>query len=181
VLLSAAYPVAGVSGALARQVASGTHGSDPSGRGGLNMTSETTGQKQRPQLFKKGQSGNPAGRPKGSRHKATLAVEALLDGEAENITRKAVEMALSGDTTAMRLVLERICSPRRDRPVTFALPKLEIAADAVKATAAIAAAVATGDLTPTEAGELSKLVDGFRAAFSTAELEARIVRLENRQ
>jgi hypothetical protein len=121
-----------------------------------------------------------AGRPRGSRNKTTLVVEALLDGEAERITRKAVEMALSGDTTAIRLVLERICPPRRDRPVTFASPKFETAADALRATAAIAAAVASGDLTPTEASELLKLVDGFRAAFNTVELEARIVRLESR-
>jgi hypothetical protein len=43
--------------------------------------------------------GNP-GRPKGSRNKATLAAEALLDGEAEALTRKAIELALAGDVTA---------------------------------------------------------------------------------
>ena len=48
--------------------------------------------------------GNP-GRPKGARNKATLTIEALLDGESEAITRKAIEMALGGDTTAMRLVI----------------------------------------------------------------------------
>ena len=53
------------------------------------------------------QAGNP-GRPKGARNKASLAAEALLDGEAETLARKAVEMALAGDTTAMRLL-------RRDR------------------------------------------------------------------
>ena len=91
-------------------------------------------------------------------------MEALLDGEAELITRKAVEMALSGDATALRLCLERILPVRRERPVSFELPKLERAADAVKATAAIVQAVSAGDLTPSEAGELSKLVDGFRSA-----------------
>ena len=88
-------------------------------------------------------------------------MEALLEGEAETFTRKAVEIALSGDTTAMRLCLDRILPPRKDRYVPFALPKLETAADAVKATAALVEAVAAGDLTPSEAGELSKLVDGF--------------------
>src|SRR5918997_104236 len=68
------------------------------------------------------QAGNP-GRPKGARNKATLAAEALLDGEAEALTRKAVEMALSGDATAMRLCLERIAPPRKDRPVSFAMPE----------------------------------------------------------
>lgn len=51
--------------------------------------------------------GNP-GKPRGARHKATQAALALLDGEAATLTRKAVEMALEGDTTALRLCLERI-------------------------------------------------------------------------
>ena len=128
--------------------------------------------------WQKGQSGNPAGRPKGARHKTTLAMEALLDGEGEALTRKAVEMALTGDATALRLCLERLLPARRDRPVAFALPKLETAADAVKATAAIVEAVSLGELTPSEAGELSKLVDGFRSALTTAELEERLAKLE---
>ena len=42
--------------------------------------------------FAKGESGNPAGKPKGARHRVTLATETLLDGEAEGLTRKAIEM-----------------------------------------------------------------------------------------
>lgn len=102
----------------------------------------------------------------------------MLDGEAEAITRKAVEMALEGDTTAMRLVLERILAPRKDRPVLFTLPKLEVAADAVKAAAALAEAVAAGDLTPGEAGELSKLVDGFTRAVEQHDIQQRLDRIE---
>ena len=74
--------------------------------------------------------------------------------------------------TRMRLVLERMLPPRKDRPVTFALPKLETAADAVKAAAALAEAVATGDLTPNEAGKLAKLVEGFTKAFSSTKLSS---------
>jgi hypothetical protein len=121
--------------------------------------------------------GNP-GRPTGSRNKARLALEALLEGEAEAITRKAIDMALDGDTTAMRLVMDRILPPQKDRPVSFALPKLEVAADAVKAAAALAEAVATGDLTPSEAGELSKLVDGFTRAVETHDVQQRLERIE---
>jgi hypothetical protein len=101
--------------------------------------------------FKPGQSGNPAGKPKGTRHRVTQAVDALLDGEAEKLTRKAIEMALSGDGTAMRLCFDRLSPPRRDRPIPFALPKLDTAADAKAAGAAIVQAVADGDLTPSEA------------------------------
>lgn len=61
--------------------------------------------------FRKGQSGNPSGRPRGARNKTTRAVEALLDGEAEALTRKAIERALEGDTTALCLCLDRLLPP----------------------------------------------------------------------
>ena len=121
--------------------------------------------------------GNP-GRPKGARNKATLAMEALLEGEANNLTRKAVEMALQGDTTALRLCMERLLPARKDRHVSFALPKLKTAADAVKASVALVEAVASGDLTPSEAAELSKLIDGFTRAVEVHEFEERLAKLE---
>src|SRR5262249_58525533 len=92
------------------------------------------------------QPGNP-GRPPGARHKATLAAEALLDGEAEGLTRKCVEMALEGDSTALRLCLDRILPARRERPVNFQIPPLKSAEDAAAAMAAITEAVAAGELT----------------------------------
>ena len=61
------------------------------------MAAEKTAGKQRGRSFRPGKSGNPAGRPRGARNKTTLAVEALLDGEAETITRKAIELAKTGD------------------------------------------------------------------------------------
>ena len=65
----------------------------------------------------KGVSGNPAGRPRGSRNKANVAIEALLEDGAERLISKAMEMALAGDTAPMRLCLERILWVRRDRMV----------------------------------------------------------------
>src|SRR3954453_13321987 len=84
--------------------------------------STNTGQKQDTR-FKPGHSGNPAGKAKGTRHRATRAAEALLDGEVEALPRRAVEMALAGDTVAMRLCLERILPARKDRHIPFTLPK----------------------------------------------------------
>jgi hypothetical protein len=109
----------------------------------------------------KGRSGNPVGKPKGARHRATLAAEALLDGEAEALTRKAIELALAGDPIALRLCLDRILPPRRERPMTFALPDLDSVADAGAAMAAVLAAVASGKTCLSEAIEVSKLVDAF--------------------
>ena len=131
------------------------------------IMAEITAGKQRGRPFRRGESGNSAGRPVGARHKATVAAETLLDGEAEGLTRKVVEMALAGDTVAMRLCLERILPPRRERPVRFNLPKLQSPSDAAAAMAAIAAGVADGNLTPSEAGELSKLVDAYVKAHAS--------------
>jgi hypothetical protein len=125
-----------------------------------------------------GESGNPQGRPKGARNRATLAVEQLLDGEAETITRKAIELAQAGDMTAIRICLDRLCPPRKDRHVTFTLPKLERASDAVNASAAIVEAVATGELTPSEAGDLARVVDAYARTLEAADFEARLARLE---
>ena len=128
--------------------------------------------------WKKGQSGNPKGCPTGSRHKATVAAQALLDGESEALTRKCVELALDGDMTALRLCLERIVPPRKDSPVKVVLPPMESAADIPTAMASILAAVAAGELTPSEAAALAGLVETHRRALETSELEQRISALE---
>ncbi len=130
--------------------------------------------------FRKGQSGNPAGKPKGARHKTTIAMEALLDGEAEKLTRMAIDTALAGDTVALRLCLDRILPPRKDRPISFALPKIETTADAVKAVAAILRAVADGEVTPAEGGEAARLIETFLKTVETADLDERLRRLEDR-
>jgi hypothetical protein len=130
------------------------------------MSSEITMRKQPPgRRFRPGVSGNPAGRPKGAKNKSTLAAEALLDGEAEALTRKAVEMALGGDTVALRLCLERLMPPRKDRPVAVPLPQIASAEDATKAAAAVLAAVAEGSITPSEAVVLTNLIDVQRKAI----------------
>jgi Family of unknown function (DUF5681) len=128
--------------------------------------------------FPKGRSGNPRGKPTGARHRTTLAAEALLDGQAEALTRKAVELALAGDSTALRLCLDRILPPRRERPVRFKLPLLQSPADSAAAMAAIATAVAVAKITPGEAAELSKFVEAYVKALEASEFDQRLRALE---
>ena len=128
--------------------------------------------------FQKGKSGNPKGRVPGSRNRATQLAEQLLDGEAEALTRKAIEMAKTGDGPALRLCLDRIVPPRRDRPAQFALPPITEAKDAVTASASILAAVAAGDLTPSEGAELSKLVEVHTRVLQVADFEVRLAKVE---
>jgi hypothetical protein len=128
--------------------------------------------------FRKGASGNPAGKRKGTRHKTTRAVETLLDGEAEALTRKAVELAKAGDTVALRLCLERISPPRKDRPVSFTLRPIACVADVADAMADIVSAVADGMLTPQEAGDIAKILDSYIRALDVTDVERRLSTLE---
>jgi hypothetical protein len=145
------------------------------------MAAEETAKKQRGRPFVRGQSGNPAGRPFGSRNRTTLAVDVLLDGEAERLTRKAVALALKGNVACLRLCLDRIAPPRRDPPVFLPLRALQSADDASMAMAEIAAAVASGKLTPAEASGLSHVVEAYLDALATTEFERRLKALEEQQ
>jgi len=145
-----------------------------------NSKPDNTG-KEQGNKFESGQSGNPSGRPKGSRNKATLAVQALIEGEAESITRKAIENAKEGDMAAIRLVLERLLPPRKDAPVMFELPPLKTAEDLPTAIAAIIAAVSQGELTPIEAQSVANLLELHRRSLEACELEKRIELLEGKQ
>lgn len=122
---------------------------------------EPKGKPSRGKPFPPGKSGNDRGRPKGSRNKVTLAAEQLLDGEAEALTRTAIDRAKAGDSTALRLCMERILPPRRDRFVEVDLPPLKSLNDAPEVIAAILSAVAVGQLGIDEATELANLVEVY--------------------
>jgi hypothetical protein len=142
---------------------------------------DRTAKKQRGKPFARGQSGNPLGRPRGTRNRATLAAEALLDGEAQELTRKAIELGKGGNLAALRICLERILPPRRDRHLAFELPPLERAEDAPKAMGAIVAAIASGELTINEAAEVSKIIEIFVHTLEASDLERRLLAVEEQQ
>ncbi len=136
--------------------------------GDLKKTGETGGPRDSRGRFRKGWSGNPAGRPRGSLNSATRAAMLLLDGEAEALTRKAVELALSGDPVALRLCLERTVGARRGRPVAFALPPIGTLVDLTGAMTAVSGAAAKGAITPDEALTLSQMVESFGRTLDAA-------------
>ncbi len=123
--------------------------------------------------------GNP-GRPKGTRLKVTRAVEELLEGEAEKLSRKAIELALEGDATALRICFERIAPARKDTPIEFELPDIQDAADAASAARAVLKAVSDGDVTPLEGAAVMGLVDSFRRTLEVSEIEDRLSALEEK-
>jgi hypothetical protein len=129
--------------------------------------------------FQKGESGNPAGRPRGARNRTTVLLENLLAEDAEAIARKAIELAKAGEIAALRMCLDRLVPVRKDEPVVFDLPALDTAADSVAAAARIVAAVADGDLTPSEAFDLAKVIDVYVGALATKDFEERLAKLES--
>jgi len=130
--------------------------------------------------FQPGQSGNPNGRPKGSKNKSTLALQKLLDGEGEVILRKAIELAKAGNRHALKLCLERLLPPRKDLPVELALPNIEGPQDLIKALSAVLAAVSGGELTPGEALPLGQLLEAMRRSIEVNNLDERLEQLEAR-
>ena len=130
--------------------------------------------------FTKGHSGNPQGRRPGSRNRATELVELLLDGEAEALTRRAVDLALDGQLGALRLCLDRIIPPRRQRAQRLDLPRVRNIADLGDTMAAIATAAMEGAITTGEAAELARVVEIFVRAVETSDFERRLQQLEER-
>ncbi len=128
--------------------------------------------------FQKGESGNPAGRPRGARNRTTMLMQDLLADHAEAIGRKAIALAQEGDIAAIRVCMDRLAPARKDEPVAFDLPPLDTATDSVAAAARIVAAVAAGELTPSEAAELAKVIDVYVRALEAKGFEDRLAKLE---
>ena len=118
------------------------------------------------------------GRPKGSRNKATIAIESLLQGQAEALTQTAVKKALEGNSMALRLCLERIAPAPKDQPVSFSLPFMKNALDASEAAGSVLAAVSDGELTPIEAARMMGLIDSYRRKLELTGIEERLRALE---
>jgi hypothetical protein len=130
--------------------------------------------------FLRGSRGNPEGRPLGSRNRASILMENLLDGQADALTRKVIKMALTGDVLALRLCLERLMPVRRERSLTLRLPAPATAQDIAGGFASVVEALAHGELTPSETSAAAELLESARRALETTDLAKRIEELEAR-
>ena len=132
--------------------------------------------------FAKGFAQNPTGRKAGSRNKATQAALSLMEGQLEQITQTLIDAALDGDMTAIRLILERLVPPCKEKALPQTpLPAVTDAQSLPKLTAAILGAVADGRITPGEGQSLAALANTHAKNLELAELEQRIAALERTQ
>ena len=131
--------------------------------------------------FQKEVSGNPKGRPLGSRNQSILAAEKLMENQAAAITQKCIDKALAGDATAIKLCLSRILPVKRERTIELDLPALEGSQDALKAIKVVLEAVGAGAITPSEGQGVAQLLEAYRRTREVEELEARIEVLEAEQ
>jgi len=129
--------------------------------------------------FQKGQSGNPSGRPRGALNRATVLAQELLSARVESIAGKLIELAEGGDMRAIRVCMDRLMPAIKHQPIAVELPPIEKPADSVEAAASIAAAVAAGELTATEAAELAKVVEVYVAAVNSKGFDERLTKLES--
>lgn len=132
---------------------------------------------QKPWQFQPGQSGNPAGKPKGVQHKATQAMKAMLEGEAEAITRKVIDLAKEGDLTAIKLCLDRIVPPLKSTTpaVTLNAPMPNNLTDTAKAFVSAAAA---GEIPPDIAAQLVSAVASVARVEEIEQLKHRLEAIE---
>jgi hypothetical protein len=103
----------------------------------------------------------------------------MLDGQAEKLTQKAVQLALKGNETALRLCLDRICPPRKDWPIKFRLPEsLDTAADVSSALSLVIKQTSEAEIGPSDALNATTLLEAKRRAIETTELERRLLEIE---
>lgn len=147
------------------------------------QTADKTGPKKakpRGKPFPKGTSGNPKGRPEGSRNRVSVLMDGILQGQAEALLQKAIDDALGGDSAVMKTLLDKLMPSPKDRPVSVALPAMKEAGDLPKMTARLLSAVAGGELTPLEAAGISKTVEAHRNALELADIEQRLTEIEKK-
>ena len=123
--------------------------------------------------FQKGQSGNPAGKPKGAKDKRT-ALRELLQPHAEQLVQKAVKLALDGDTTALRICIDRIIPAAKAKDAPISLESLT----GSPTEQAVVNALTTGALTPDEANAVMAVLTAQMRVVEVDELEKRIAALE---
>ena len=124
--------------------------------------------------FKKGVSGNPAGRPKGIIDRRQRW-QKLIGEHTEELIRRALELAREGDTSALRVLLERAIPPIKAQSEPVYIPGLLTAETLTAKAQAILDAIGNGSLAP-DIGE--SLLAALGNVAKTAEIDDLTRRIE---
>jgi uncharacterized protein DUF5681 len=146
------------------------------------MDAENSGSHQRKargRPFRPGQSGNPWGKPRGVRNRATLLLDKMAETDAADVLSAVISRAKKGDVTAASMIMARVWPARKGRAIAFDLPPLRTAADLAAALGRIAQAIGSGILSPEEGQAVGAVLEMQRKALELTELEARVVVLES--
>jgi Family of unknown function (DUF5681) len=131
--------------------------------------------------FERGQSGNPNGRPPGSRNRGFIRLEQILHQDAERVVQRIIEAAISGDMCAAKLILDRVLPKTACRPrMEIVLPELRTADDARTLVSTVLAAAIRGDISTVEAGDVARAAEIFARITGISELQAKVQMLEER-
>jgi hypothetical protein len=130
--------------------------------------------------FRKAQSGNPAGKRRGTRHRSTLAFEKLMQEDSDAVVLAVIAAAKDGDMAAARIILDRITPVRKGRPVYLTLPAAKSAGGVADAVTMLIASMAAGVITPDEAATIGGVLELRRKAIETGEFESRLAKLETK-
>lgn len=140
---------------------------------------ENTGEIQENGRFKKGKSGNPHGKPRGARHKASLLAEKLFENDLEIVCSQVIQQAKEGNLMAAKIILDRLLPPRKDRLINIKLPFINDSSDALKAVRMICFAVGNGEITPLEGEALSKIIEIQNKSIELYDFEKRLQAVED--
>ena len=124
------------------------------------------------------QSGNP-GRPPGSKNKTTRLVEQLVEGDAEKLSRKMLELAKKGNVRCLEYCLDRLLPKRSGRPLDLQLPAINSVQDLIAAMTTVTTAVNNGDLTAEEATHVVRCLAGYANIFTVYDFAVRLETLES--
>lgn len=128
--------------------------------------------------FARGQSGNPSGKPAGTRWRSTELVEGIMREGGESVARAIVVAARGGDMTAAKVVIDRLAPAPRGRFLQINVPKIEMPADALPLMAGVLDTMAKGELTPHEASDLSSVVQTYLKVLEMVGLAAEVAALK---
>lgn len=128
-----------------------------------------------------GKSGNPTGKPQGSKNNVTVAAENILEGEGEALTRKLIDLALEGNVACLRHAIDRIHPVKRSAPIRLeGMPEVFDIESAAMASGYLLQQVRDGVVSPIDAEVVSRLIDKFISATKWTDIEKELHELQAR-